>query len=201
MGSRTTPSLLLHEFDAKFYFCVIFNSDAWVWCLKMKATHLKVLAGLLRDSRASDRTLAQKIGVSQPTITRTRGKLKEEGYTREYSMIPDFHKLGFQFMALTLIKFNNLASKEETFKLRKFADDVVENAPFAVLMSYEGAGLGHDVIFVTLHENYKSYAEFLRSARDNEYRIDSFKIDLASGSHYLPLTFSRLADYVLRPKK
>jgi DNA-binding Lrp family transcriptional regulator len=45
----------------------------------MKEVVLKLLAELLNDSRKSDRELAKAIGVSQPTVTRTRLKLEKEG--------------------------------------------------------------------------------------------------------------------------
>ena len=65
----------------------------------MKDIEVKVLAELMRNSRISDRELAKAIGVSQPTITRTRTKLESEGIIEEYTLIPDFKKLGYELMA------------------------------------------------------------------------------------------------------
>ena len=39
----------------------------------------KLLIELLRNSKESDRKLAKKLGVSQPTITRVRGKIERDG--------------------------------------------------------------------------------------------------------------------------
>ncbi|MFZ0965605.1 MAG: Lrp/AsnC family transcriptional regulator, partial [Candidatus Bathyarchaeia archaeon] len=60
----------------------------------MKKVELNLISELMKNSRQSDRNLAKVIGVSQPTVTRIRNKLEKEGYIREYTMIPDFSKLG-----------------------------------------------------------------------------------------------------------
>jgi DNA-binding Lrp family transcriptional regulator len=51
----------------------------------MKEQMKRLLFELLTNSRRSDRDLARTLGVSQPTITRMREKLVEEGVmTRVY---------------------------------------------------------------------------------------------------------------------
>jgi DNA-binding Lrp family transcriptional regulator len=55
----------------------------------------------MKDSRRSDRELAKAIGSSQPTVSRMIKKLESEGTIKEYTMIPDFHKLGFEILAIT----------------------------------------------------------------------------------------------------
>lgn len=173
--------------------------------MKIRDFELKLIAELVKNSRASDRGLAVKLGVSQPTVTRIRAKLKEEGYIKEYNAIPDFQKLGFHIMALTFVRLREPAKKETINKLRKFADELLEKPPFAILMAYVGEGYKGDRVLMTLHENYSSYAQFLNIAKKNPvaelYNLESFLIDLDSNSHYLPLTFSKLADYMLKTKK
>jgi DNA-binding Lrp family transcriptional regulator len=44
----------------------------------MRILELKVISELMKNSKLSDRALAKKIGVSQPTITRARRKLQEK---------------------------------------------------------------------------------------------------------------------------
>ena len=53
----------------------------------MRELDLKVISELMKNSRLSDRELSKKIGVSQPTITRTRSKLEKTGYIKEYTML------------------------------------------------------------------------------------------------------------------
>jgi Lrp/AsnC family leucine-responsive transcriptional regulator len=60
----------------------------------MREIEWKVLSELMKNAKISDRELAKKIGSSQPTVTRARRKLEKEGYIREYTVIPNFRKLG-----------------------------------------------------------------------------------------------------------
>ena len=55
----------------------------------------------MKNSRRSDRELAKATGSSQPTTTRLRTKLEKESYIREYMMIPNFSKIGYDIMALS----------------------------------------------------------------------------------------------------
>ena len=59
----------------------------------MKEIKWKLLSELMKNSHRSDKELARVIGCSQPTVTRTRRRLEKEGCIREYTVIPDFHKL------------------------------------------------------------------------------------------------------------
>jgi DNA-binding Lrp family transcriptional regulator len=98
----------------------------------------KLIIELLRNSKASDRTLAKKLGVSQPTITRTRSSLERERLIRSYTIMPDWRKLGFDILALTFVKMNpKVISAELIGKVRDYADKF-SNSFFAST----GEGLG-----------------------------------------------------------
>jgi DNA-binding Lrp family transcriptional regulator len=79
----------------------------------MKNVELKLISELMKNSRRSYRELAKAVGVSQPTVSRTLKKLEKEGYIKEYTMIPDFLKLGYQIMGVTLIKRSEPADKDK----------------------------------------------------------------------------------------
>jgi len=64
---------------------------------------MELLRELLKNSKRSDRDLARILGLSQPTVTRTRRKLERTGYVLEYTVIPDFTKLGYEIMAFTFM--------------------------------------------------------------------------------------------------
>jgi DNA-binding Lrp family transcriptional regulator len=55
--------------------------------MKRQKLDLKLIAELMKNSKQSDRELAKKLGVSQPTVTRTRTRLEKEGYIKEYTLI------------------------------------------------------------------------------------------------------------------
>ncbi len=53
----------------------------------MKDTELKVVVELIKNSRRSNRELARAIGMSQPTVTRTRTGLEKQGIIKEYTIV------------------------------------------------------------------------------------------------------------------
>jgi len=59
---------------------------------------------LMKNSRKSDRELAQAIGVSQPTVSRLIARLRKQGVIKEFTMIPDLTQLGFKIMAVIFLK-------------------------------------------------------------------------------------------------
>jgi DNA-binding Lrp family transcriptional regulator len=61
----------------------------------------------MKNAKVSDRQLAKSIEVSQPTIMRRRAKLEKyviEGYTA----IPNWGKIGYEILAITLIKASKI---------------------------------------------------------------------------------------------
>jgi DNA-binding Lrp family transcriptional regulator len=115
----------------------------------MKDVELKLLCELMKDSRRSDRELAKAVGVSQPTATRTRGKLEKEGYIKEYTIIPDFRKLGYNVMGVTLLKHNEPVNEERSAELRKAVIETEKQNPHASLMAVSGMGLQKNRLFIT----------------------------------------------------
>jgi DNA-binding Lrp family transcriptional regulator len=123
----------------------------------------KLLIELLRNSKESDRKLAKKLGVSQPTITRTRGKIEREGFIRSYTIIPDWRKLGFEILALTFTKMDpKIVSEELIGKVRAYATKF-SNAIFAS----SGEGLGMTGVIMSLHKDYRDYAKKLALFRSD----------------------------------
>ena len=61
---------------------------------RIRDIELKILSELMKNARISDRELAKKIGVSQPTVSRIRSRLEKEGYIRGYTVLPNLRKLG-----------------------------------------------------------------------------------------------------------
>jgi len=136
----------------------------------------------VKNAKLSDRDLAKKIGSSQPTVTRTRKKLEKKGYIKEYTIILNFEKLGFELMAVTFIKLQKMLTPEEIKAAKKLslarARESSRIGPFEIIMAERGIGLGYNGIFISLHEDY---------AKD-EIRYQS-------------LSFANLAKYLLKLKE
>jgi DNA-binding Lrp family transcriptional regulator len=99
----------------------------------MKDVELKVLSELMMDGRKSDRDLAKAIGVSQPTVSSFRKKLEAEGIIQEYTVIPDFRKLGYEILAVTFIKLRGDLNQEEIEKARKIVENMKLEEPYKSL--------------------------------------------------------------------
>lgn len=78
----------------------------------MKKIMMSLLFELLKNSKRSDRELAKILGVSQPTVTRMRGRLVKEGMIKEWTIIPDFVKIGYRIMAIITVQIAKKAAKE-----------------------------------------------------------------------------------------
>jgi len=73
----------------------------------MKKKERQFLSELLKDSKRSDREIAKVLGVSQPTITRMRNRLVEEGLIKEFTIIPEFAKMGYEILGKYLLQVKN----------------------------------------------------------------------------------------------
>jgi DNA-binding Lrp family transcriptional regulator len=164
----------------------------------------RLIAELMRNCRQSDRELARKLGVSQPTATRVRTRLEKEGYIKEYTLIPDFRRLGFEIMALNLIRLKKEPTEEELKKLREYGDEYEKRGPFALALAVSGMGAGYNRATMSFHEDYSSLLEFIneskRSPWSQFYEYDTFVTSLAD-DHYRTLSFSTVAKKVSMMKQ
>lgn len=172
----------------------------------MKETELKLISELMKNSRRSDRELAKAIGTSQPTVSRMISRLEKEGVVREYTVIPDFQKLGYSLAALTFGRVKDEFRRPEMLDeaRRKFVKSFKETA-FEVILDERGRGMEYDGVIVSFHRSYSEYADFKRWIKQMPFidasRLDSFLIDLNDKVHHRYLTFSYLAKHVLQNPK
>ena len=116
---------------------------------------MKLLLELLKDSKRSDRELAKVLGVSQPTITRMRSRLVKEGMIKEFTVIPDFVKMGYEIMAISCVKKRKAVTElsEKGVKwVRKYPN---------VIFAARAEGMGKNGVMISLHKNYTDYSNFI----------------------------------------
>ena len=124
----------------------------------------KLLRELLKNSKRSDRQLAKILKVSQPTITRTRHKLEKTGMIQDYTIVPDFKKMGFEIMTILLVKILPRAmSPEAITKAKEYATKAHPH----VILSTLGEGMGMNGVAISFH---KSFTEFQRHM--NQLRLE-----------------------------
>jgi len=168
----------------------------------LKNLELKLVAELMKNSRRSDRELAKVLKISQPTVTRTRGKLEKEGYVREYTVIPDFVKLGFQVASFILVKLKGNLSSEEIEKARQISvKDMTEKAPDEIVLFNRGIGGDYTGVLVSFHKSYSDYTRLVERMKEYPF-VDSaatfsFLVNLNDKIQYRYFTFSTLAKYLL----
>lgn len=168
--------------------------------MRLKTVESKLISELMKNSRRSDRELARVIGASQPTITRMRRTLEKEGYIKEYTMIPDFRKLGYKLCSFTFATFKEPSDVESLRKAIEVYGQRLSEIPQAVLIE-RGLGLGANGVVVAFHKDYSSFVDFESWMKQfssfSSFQLSNFLIDLEDKVHYRYLTFSTLANHFL----
>jgi DNA-binding Lrp family transcriptional regulator len=167
----------------------------------VKEIERKLISELLKNSRRSDRELAKAIGTSQPTTTRLRTKLEKEGFIREYTIIPNFGKIGYTIMSLNFLKLDPKLTEQEIERFRQTHPDTMGKNQFGVVLIYRGIGLGYDSVVVSFHQNFASYDSFRHCVKQRMgasiTEMNTFLVNLGENIN-LPPTFSFLARQFLK---
>lgn len=168
----------------------------------MKELERKLIFELMKNSRRCDIELAKAIGVPQPITTRLRTKLEKEGYLKEYTVIPNFSKIGYTIMALNFFKLEPKLTKNEIDGFRETHPETTGRDPFGVVLIQRGMGLGYNAAIVSLHQNYASYDAFRSYVKHamgaSITEMNTFLVNLEEEKSNLPFTFSFLAIQILK---
>jgi len=124
----------------------------------MKKRIMSLLLELLKDSKRSDRELAKVLGVSQPTVSRMRWRLVKRGIIKDFTIIPDFVKMGYEIMAIS--SFKSKTGKEITERAVKWT-----MAKPNIIFASAAEGMGKNAVIISLHKNYTDFSKFLRDLR------------------------------------
>jgi DNA-binding Lrp family transcriptional regulator len=173
--------------------------------IAMKEVERKVISELMKNSRRSDREIAKAIGTSQPTVSRLIKKLKAEGYIKEFTMIPNFSKLGYHLLALTFVRLKGELSAEEIEKIRQMGMKMPEETSLETIMAERGLGFRCDGVIMSFHEDFSSFQDFKKWLKSYGFidtsACDSFVINLGDEIRYRPLTLRTLAKHLLTTKE
>jgi DNA-binding Lrp family transcriptional regulator len=167
----------------------------------MKDVELRLISELMKNSCRSDRQLAKALGVSQPTVSRTKARLEKEGYVSEYTIIPNFNKIGYHLFALTFFSWKQGVCTSEMEEAIKLAQEKAPSAPSNIVLIERGIGLNYNSFMGSFHKDYSSYTKLMDEIKKNPYldpaRMESFIVNLDDKIHYRTLTFSTLAKHLL----
>jgi len=124
----------------------------------MKKRMMSLLLELLKDSKRSDRELAKVLGVSQPTVSRMRWRLVKRGIIKDFTIIPDFVRMGYEIMAIS--SFKSIRAKGLTERAVKWT-----MAKPNIIFASGAHGMGKNGVIISLHKNYTDFSNFLRDLR------------------------------------
>jgi DNA-binding Lrp family transcriptional regulator len=170
--------------------------------MHVKDVELKLISELMKNSRKSDRELARILNVSQPTVTRARTRLENTGFIREYTLIPNFQKLGFHLVAMSFVQLPGSLTQEETEHVRKSGRGIALESFPEVIVAERGRGCGYQAVFVSFHKNYQAYVDYVdrlkRMKLLGNQDFESFLISLDDKIQYRYLTLSTLATTLMQ---
>jgi DNA-binding Lrp family transcriptional regulator len=168
--------------------------------MPLKELDFQILAELMKNAKASDRALAKRLGVSQPTVTRRRARLEEQGIIKEYTVIPDFPKVGYNIMAISLLKYETNVGIDDIREAREKAREIVKDSPFEMIMAERGLGVDYDGVTISFHQDFGAFVKFRDEMRQSlpvkAVKLDTFIVSLSDKLRYRPLTFSTLAQHL-----
>jgi len=122
-----------------------------------------LLFELVKNSKRSDRELAKVLKVSQPTITRARTKLEKEKFVRQYTVFPDFAKIGFELIAFNFTTMKPSQSSDIE-KMQKMRSEWAKDKP-NVILEVSGEGLEANGLMISIHRNYTDFSSFIAKYR------------------------------------
>ena len=161
----------------------------------MKKRVANVFSELIRNAKKSDRDIAKKLNISQPTVTRIRKKLESSGYISEYTVIPNFAKMGLEIVAFIFFDTNKCGSKDIKNKAHNW---ILKNP--SIMFSASGDGIrGKNCAIVTMHKNFTEYTNFINEFRssfgEHMGSIETFLVTLRTPTPKY-VSFKSLADLI-----
>ena len=137
----------------------------------------------MKNSKKSDRELARSLGYWQSTITRHRKRLENEDVIREYTVIPNLRKLGYEIFAFQLIKFWRPPPTREIPEhawnaLKEWLDSCPEVIFATRVLAQQGQW---DVLVVSLHLSYADFSEYVKKLFHKCRNHIQESVDLLSG--------------------
>jgi DNA-binding Lrp family transcriptional regulator len=123
--------------------------------MRKRLNKISLLSELLKDSKRSDRELAEALGVTQPTISRARQRLIKEGLIKEFTIIPDFVEMGYEIMAICCVK-----TKTPIDELSEKGAEWWKKYP-NVIFAAAAEGRGKNGVIVSLHKSFTDYTKFV----------------------------------------
>ncbi len=167
--------------------------------------NLEILYSLMVLGGKSDRAIAKILGINNATLSKRKRKLEQEGYIKEYTIIPDFHKIGKEILLFSFSTTTDLISPQQV----KEAKELLQKHP-EVLCVLDGQDVkGTYWITISVHENYENYLNLCNNVKNECLslphklpHVETHSFLIATGKQYLkPFSMRNLGSTLLDPKK
>lgn len=173
------------------------NNELAIIMKRPKDIDYKIIFELLKNAKLSDRSLAQKLRVSQPTISRRRAMLEKTSIDN-YTLVPKWDKLGYEILAINFVKVKLDTATDERYKsVRERGMKWLMKQP-NIIMAGASRGMGMDAFNISLHKSYAEYDQWFRAFRgewgDLVDDIESILVNLRGEEVIKPLNFKYLAE-------
>lgn len=117
--------------------------------------NFRILFALMALGGKSDRAISNILGINNTTLSRKRKKLEQEGYIKEYTLMPDLHKMGLEIIVFTFASTTDAIAPTQTKEVR----ELMQRHP-EILCALEDQGLeSTNWVIVTVHKNYDGFIE------------------------------------------
>ena len=117
----------------------------------------RLLLEYLKDLSRSDRQIAKVLGASEATVSRLKRRLVAEGVVYQFSVMPNFSKIGYEIMAFSCVKFKPEKIPEIEARAKEWARKNHE-----ILFTSRTQGMGMDALTISVHKNYADYDKFIK---------------------------------------
>ena len=164
---------------------------------QLKPLDYKILFELVKNAKRSDREIAKILGVSQATVSRRRAVLERE-VIDGYTAIPRWDKLGYEILAITLVKTKQTLAMEEHSKaaINKGTKWLMKQPN--VIMSGGCRGMGVNSFMLSVHKNYPDFDSFMakhkRDLADMFTDVQTVIINLGGSQILKPFHLKYLAE-------
>ncbi len=164
---------------------------------ELKPLDYKILFELMKNARTSDRKLAKILGVSQATVSRRRAFLEKE-LIDGYTAIPKWDKLGYEILAITLVRTKQTLGIEEHYRTARNRGRKWLMKQPNVIMSGGCRGMRVDGFMFSVHKNYSTFDSFMakhkRELGDTFTDVQTVIINLGGSQILKPFHLKYLAE-------
>lgn len=121
----------------------------------MKQSMIKILTAMMQNAKMSDREISSKVGVSQPTVSRTRAMLVRKGIIKGYAVIPDLKKLGYEIIMISQIERRNALTKLDAVTETTLTNKLLTDPRVIFAMQNP-----RDIWVISIHKNFSDFSNF-----------------------------------------